>query len=588
MKIKKILREPLFYLLPLLVVAYFINIPPRMQISDAKLTSNGKTKDIKIPHSSRIEEHKEFFISFNLSVKNTEKVKFRIFPDDCIQKILINGEKFSLDSIKDLCNYTNGIYFDFSKYVQEGSNSFELYMLNHGGPGGLRLEIRSYNGFKSLFFMHYVFVLLFLLSVALILRKFKFKLIAISIILLGISVRLVVFTHMGPMQSPYDIAEHLQYTQIIAEEKRIPEINEGWGTYQPPLYYIISAVVKNIADYYDTNLTNRFQQQFNLLLSFGCVIFGVALIINLFGNSIIAYLTALVPVLWPGFVIAGPRINNDCLFYFGALFCMLFAQRYWRFNKNLDMLLATIGATIALMAKSNGFVILGVWVIIYILNVIRSLKIGSLRILFASVFIIALSILFSNYRTIVNVFEGKKVALVGNASGLNGGLRVQNTIGNYLYFDLKDYLLFPYTSAWQDEGGRQYFWNYAIKSSMHLHKENRTWKYPIGNFLDTMLCIFALLIFVLALWGIIHVKGKDIPPLLFTISLFAALIYLRVSYPYSCSNEFRYIFPVLFPLAYFSMRGAQILQDSRLRKISYASMLAFAGLSVLFAIGQAI
>jgi hypothetical protein len=265
---------------------------------------------------------------------------------------------------------------------------------------------------------------------------------------------------------------------------------------------------------------------------------------------------------------------------------MLFAQRYWRLHRNADILLASVGASVALAAKSTGFVILGVWIIIYILKALSFLKIGSLRMLFVSIFIIVLFAGLSNYRTIVDIFEGKKAALVGNSSGLNGGLRVNNTAGNYLYFDLQDYLREPYSSPWIDKGGRQFFWNYSLKTS--LFGEFRLWNAPIAYTLVTVISLIALLIFLLALWGIIHMKLAEIPPLLFAVFLFAALIYLRVSIPFSCSNDFRHIFPVLFPVVYFSVQGAQILQDSRLRKISYASMLAFTGLSFLFIVGRAI
>ncbi|MCL1956811.1 MAG: hypothetical protein FWF63_05770 [Fibromonadales bacterium] len=587
-KLLKFLREkPLFYLLPLLIVAYFMVIPAKMEILDMKITRNGKTENIKLPYSVAMEEDEVFLVSFNFSTKNKKAAKFKVTPDDCIQEVLINGKQFPLEGVKGLCDYINGASFDFSEYVQEGLNNVEFKIMNMGGQGGLQVET-LFNALGSWSFMQYVFALLFLIFVALILRKFKFKAVAISIILLGIIARLIVYSYTGPLQNPHDIDAHLEYIQIVAEEKRIPEIKEGWMTYQPPLYYIVSAVVKNIADNYDPSLTNRFQQQFNMLLSFGSVIFGVALIMNLFGNRAIAYLTALVSVLWPLSVIAAPRINNDSLFSFGALLCMLFAQRFWHFHKKSDMLLATIGASIAVAAKSNGFVILGVWIIIYVLNVIFTLKIGSLRILFVSIFLIALSACLSNYRTIVGVFEGKKLELVANTDGLNSGLKVQNTAGNYLYFDLKDYLLFPYTSAWQNEGGRQYFWNYILKSSLYLYKEHKIWKHPVAIFMRTMLCIFALLIFVLALWGIIHVKFKEIPQMLFTVFLFASLMYIRISYPYASSYEFRFILPVLFPLVYFAARGVQILEDSRLRKLSYISMLAFAALSFTVIVVRAI
>jgi len=585
MRIKKILSEPLFYLLPLLVAGYFIIIPAKMEISDIIITRNGKTENIKLPYSIDMERGETFFISYNLLIKDKKTAKFNIIPDDCIQEILINGEKFPLDSIGGLCDYLKGVYFDFSKYVQEGLNHFEFRVTNSGGPGGLQIET-PYNGFKGTSLIHFIFVLLFLFYIGLILRKFKFKFRVISIILLGIIVRLIVYTYTGPMQNPYDVGAHLHYIQIIAEEKRIPKINEGWSTFHPPLYYIASAAIKNIADSYDPSLTNRILQQESLLISFVSVVLGVALIINLFGNCWVAYLASLVSVLWPGFVLAAPRIGNEGLFYFGALLCMLFAQRYWRLHKNSDIFLASLGAAIALAAKSTGFVILGVWIIVYVLSVVRLLKFGSLRTLLASALIVVLFAGFSNYRTIVDVFAGEKFELVGNASGLNGNLRVNNLAGNYLYFDLEDYLLSPYTSPWTDKGGRQYYWNYALKTS--LFGEFRSLNSSIGYTTATILSIFALFIFILALWGIIHVKSKDLPPLFFMVFLFAAHIYLRIISPYSCSNDFRYIFPVLFPLVYFATRGVQTLENSRLRKLSYISMLSFAALSFAFIVGQAI
>jgi len=581
---KKILHEPLLYLLPLLAILYLIIIPARMEISDAKITRNGKTENIKLPYSVEMPAGEQFLISYNLLVKDKKTAKFNIIPDDCIQEILINGEVFSLDGIKGLCDYSKGVYFDFSKHVKEGLNHFEFRIINTGAPGGLQIET-PYNGFKGISLLNFIFVLLFLFSTLLILRKFKFKYRVILIILLGIVVRLIVYTYTGPMQNPYDVGAHLDYIKIIAEEKRLPQNDECWSCYHPPLYYATFAVLKNVADLYDSNFTSRIFQQASLLLSFASIIFGVALILNLFGNGYVAYLAALIAVFWPGLALAAPRIGNDSLFYFGALFCMLFAQRYWRLHKNSDMLLASIGASMALAAKATGFVILGGWVIVYILSALRFLRIGSLKTLFASIFIIILFIGFSNYRTAINIIDGKKTSLVGNISGLNGNLRVNSAMGNYLYFDLQDYLLESYTSPWTDKGGRQYYWNYALKTS--LFGELRILNSPVGYTIATTLSILALLIFLLALWGIIHIKFKDLPPLFFVILLFAAHIYLRVSYPYSCSNDFRYIFPVIFPIAYFSVSGAQILQDSRLRRLSYIGMLAFAALSFAFIVGQA-
>ncbi|MCL2259769.1 MAG: hypothetical protein FWC15_00270 [Fibromonadales bacterium] len=579
---KKLIRNPLLYLLPLLAIAYLIILPSKIEFSDVKATRNNKTENIKLPYSISTEANEVFFISFNLLTKN-QSVKFNIIPDNCIEEILINGKKFPLNGIDGICDYHKGAYFDFSQYAQKGLNHFEFRILNHGGPAGLRVET-PYNGFRSLSIMHYVFALLFLLSTALILRKIKFRFIAASIILLGIAVRLVLYAYVGPTQYSYDTGGHLEYIKIISEENRMPEINEGWSTYHPPLYYISSAAIKKLSDLYDPSIANRILQQFSLLLSFGSIIFGVALIIRLFGNCWPAYLTSLVSVLWPGFALAAPRIGNDSLFYFGALFCMFFAQKYWQMHKSSDIILASIGAAIALTAKSTGFVILAIWIIICISGSLRFFRMHSLRTLLISASIIILSLGFSNYRTVIDIYDGNKASLVGNIRNLHSGMQVVNKTGNYLYFDLKDYLLEPYASTWSDKGGRQYFWNFALKTS--LFGEFKLWSSPAGHILAIMLSFLLLFIFMLTLWGMIHAQLKEFPALLFAVFLLAALAYLRISYPYSCSNDFRYIMPALFPLVYFAMRGAQILQNSRLKALSYVAMLSFAGLSFMFIVGM--
>jgi len=167
---KKLFREPLFYLLPLLAVLYFIIISPRMEILDVKITRGGKTENIKFPYSVEMAENEVFLISYNLLIKDKKTAKFNVIPDDCIQEILINGKIFPLDGVDGLCNYLTGAYIDFSKYVKEGLNKFEIRILNYNGAGGFRVEV-PYSTFKSITLVQYVFVALFLVFIIFILRK---------------------------------------------------------------------------------------------------------------------------------------------------------------------------------------------------------------------------------------------------------------------------------------------------------------------------------------------------------------------------------------------------------------------------------
>lgn len=172
--VKKILREPLLYLLPLLVLAFLTVINTEKndtEILDVKLTRNHVTENIKFPYLvSDMPKDEVFLVSFNLSVKN-KPVTLNVIPDDCIREISIDGKNFPLGGVKGLCDTQKGAYIDFSEYVHEGFNYFDLHVDNRGGgPSGLNVAKISLRQFSL---MHYAFALLLLVSLSLMLWKSK-------------------------------------------------------------------------------------------------------------------------------------------------------------------------------------------------------------------------------------------------------------------------------------------------------------------------------------------------------------------------------------------------------------------------------
>ncbi|MDR0516067.1 MAG: glycosyltransferase family 39 protein [Fibromonadaceae bacterium] len=171
MKMKNILREPLLYLLPLLIALFLVIVFIHPKISDVKLTRNNVTENVKLPYTINMHHNEVFFASFNLTLRN-KTAKFNIIPDDCIQEILINGKKFPLAGIQGLCDCDKGANFDFSEYVHKGVNHFEVRIINSGGgPAGF--NIKAYGGIKQFSMIHYIAALLSLVSIVLIIIKFK-------------------------------------------------------------------------------------------------------------------------------------------------------------------------------------------------------------------------------------------------------------------------------------------------------------------------------------------------------------------------------------------------------------------------------
>jgi len=62
--------------------------------------------------------------------------------------------------------------------------------------------------------------------------------------LLGWMTMAVIYIRNPPSQSyQHDLDGHIEYSQLIAREKKLPAPDRGWETYQPPLYYLINQLV---------------------------------------------------------------------------------------------------------------------------------------------------------------------------------------------------------------------------------------------------------------------------------------------------------------------------------------------------------
>jgi hypothetical protein len=585
---KLLLRSPLFYLLPLLALAYWLVLPPQNQFSNILLFADSgdtsRAEQIELPFSRDFKNGQKFTVSFDWHTSDINQAKLHIVPDDQTREILVNGKTVDLKGVQGLNDYNSGFLFDFSPYLHEGTNRIVFKLGNTGGPGGLRIQPPN-EGLAGISLRDVFFCVVLFLTVVALLRKCRFGFGAVFVVLLGIALRLVFYSVVGITEFSHDADGHLKYIEIIANEGRIPASDECWTCYHSPTYYTVAAGVQNLGSLYDISFAMRLLQQLSLAFSFAALAFGVAFLCRWL-SPLPAFLASLALAVWPGFVITAPRVGGDVPFYFGAAFCMFFALRWWQERRTKDVVLASLGAGLALAFKSTGFAVLGVWCVVWFLGVLGSFKLGSLRGIFFSFGIIALFAVLSQTRAIQSVVEGGNISLVGNSSGLNSNLKVKNEVGYYAYFDLEQFMLHPYTSPWDDELGRQYFWNYTFKTSLfgefHL---NGT---PFGKTLAGVISLLCLPLLLFALWGALHFQGRDAPALLFGLALFAALAWARFQYPYSCTNDFRYIMPALVPLCGFVLRGIQEVKDSRLRLLGGLVALSFALTSALFILGLAV
>ncbi len=176
--------------------------------------------------------------------------------------------------------------------------------------------------------------------------------------------------------------------------------------------------------------------------------------------------------------------------------------------------------------------------------------------------------------------------LVANADHLTDKLKVGNAAANYLWFDVKMFVTQPYSTSWVDDAGRQYFWNFALKTSL------------LGDFsfdgavlADLSEILAALMLVLLAALAVGLGQRKkedwvaDLPMIAVPAVFVASLAGLRMSFPMACANDFRYILPALVPGIYLYVRAVVCFGQQKRSTLAHCSEAAgwsFAAASLTF------
>jgi hypothetical protein len=227
-------------------------------------------------------------------------------------------------------------------------------------------------------------------------------------------------------------------------------------------------------------------------------------------------------------------------------------------------LLAVIAASLAALTKSNG---LTLWLIIsfvYLVKLVKNWK-HKKKILWQALILL----LFAFTALLLYIKKANDPSMntwpVANLWGMPVALTVGRGWENFTYFSPTTYFQYPYISPWLDETGRQFFWNYLLKTA--LFGEFNFTPTPLQIiYIIQILFFFLILIFLIRSWKIfLSLQSKYLIPLFVFSILIISLIFLRVGFPYSPSNDFRYILPILIP--FNLIVGSDLITKNRNWKI---------------------
>jgi hypothetical protein len=424
------------------------------------------------------------------------------------------------------------------------------------------------------------------------LHKFmtKERVIIISLFVLSFLVRIIYFNHTDPFTRTDDIYGHLDYIWFITDKMSFPAISELEQSYHPPVYYFISAVFRKILLIisFTDDIINRVLQFLSLCFHMGFLIAGTLIIKRYISNKLIFFLCIFIFYFWPTSILNSVKIGNDNLLYCFYGFSFLFLCKWYDEEDPVHISLFTLFALLCIFTKVNGIVILGCF---GILVIIKFFQTKSKRKYVSKVlpFIVLLSLgvvgLFAF--PIIDSLNGYEVVTFANRIySMGWGPTLGVEANNYLYFDLRDFMNIPFTDMFADEGGRQYFWNYLLKTSLFgaFSAKNAF----LRNCAIIMSFFLLFIVFIMIL-GFITLKRDDarkrLPIILNLFLLLLSSAIFRLLSPMACSNDFRYIFHGIITFPVFLGSALSFLHEKRLFVFSfsvYGIIVAFTAFSIVF------
>ncbi len=554
----------------------------QLSVSDMRLSVNGGAEQaVQLPYTLKSSGKELLTFESTLHRNPLSASKLKIIPDDCITSVSINGRPLNMAAIPNRCNWSKGVEIDLESYLHSGENTLQIVIRKKDGVGGLNVFglTEQTNGATLLFALAALFSLGYLV-IALTREQLGGT---ISILLAaGVILQFHYLSYTDFSTRTFDLlisTGHLDYIKMIAHDFALPNPTEGWEYHQPPLYYLAAAIIYAFFEALPLIDPMVALQLFSLLLFTLFLYYSLHTLKLLITDEKLLALSALLLIFWPSGVIHSIRIGNDILFF--TLFALGVNQIVrWQLH-NASFRPVLLVASLALITKANGIILFGVIGILLLIDLYRRRDIKTFGRLTAQsilFFIAAFAVNFAD-----NIYyalaQGSQDWLVSNVvNTLNKKLFVANEAFNYLYFDLQTYLKAPFINPWDDQYGRQFFWNYLFKSALFSE-----FFFPAKAAVASVMGALSLLIFGYIVTGMLSARptrGALIMALVLLLSLAALLLY-RIKIPVACNTDFRYIYPVIIPMAFFFAQAQSFFKARRLPALYYGGYV----IALFFCIG---
>jgi len=269
---------------------------------------NEQYKTISLPFS---QDHiGAYSVRITLDGVRSAKQSFRIYPDDEIHQLSVNGASISLGHLTQdqRRNYGSGFVIELNDLKSNHPNILEFQLSNASNPAGFRIEsTQRIDLLKNILIYVALVIFVFVLKRHITINKAQTLL-----VILGLAASLVYLSRTDERTRTFDVFEgggHKDYIEYLIEHKSLPVPGDGWEYHQPPLYYLSAALAKQLVPGDSEIAGDLWAQLFSLFLWTIFLCASLATIRLAFRrHSMVIFLASFSFALWPSGIIHSIRI----------------------------------------------------------------------------------------------------------------------------------------------------------------------------------------------------------------------------------------------------------------------------------------
>lgn len=294
----------------------------------------------------------------------------------------------------------------------------------------------------------------------------------------------------------------------------------------------------------------------SLVFYFVFLFFGARLLAMEVSSIPIYYVALSLLVFWPLSATRATLLSNDIPLYMAEAAAFYYIMRWRRDEIPANLALAILWNGIAIAFKYSGIIITPFLGYIFVIQCYKN-RACIRQLLTKPVLICLCASLLLVVGTFARTYYHYRIAntislplIAPTMMLLPRNLIIQNHLLDFVIPHFNSYLTSPFLQNYGAPLEHHYFINYVLKTSLFGCAE---WTSVLTAYLLIFLA-FAMFIYIAYSFILIFMQELKytyelLPFLLFTIISLAALICYRLMFPFSCNQDFRFIYPITIAIA---------------------------------------